>query len=141
MRLSAVHRGLIAAVLAASLASAAAAESRSIVPVITPARPGTECIADPATMRRDHPQMLKHQRDATVHGGIRGAKASLKDCVSCHAGPTTASVASQPADFCVSCHSYAAVKIDCFECHATQPALAVSKTPRNTAAAVAPVKP
>ena len=26
-----------------------------------------------------------------------------------------------PGQFCESCHTYAAVKMDCFECHATVP--------------------
>jgi hypothetical protein len=29
-------------------------------------------------------------------------------------------VAAAPGDFCVSCHTYAAVRIDCFECHASK---------------------
>jgi predicted CXXCH cytochrome family protein len=81
-------------------------------------------------MRRDHMELLKHQRDATVHGGIRGAKASLKECVACHAGATTGSVAQSETNFCVSCHTYAAVKIDCFECHATRPAALAQVKPK-----------
>ena len=103
-------------------ASWAQGGGRTPKPVIEPAKPGTQCVADPATMRREHPAMLKHQRDETVHGGIRGAKASLKACVSCHASAATGSVAAAPTDFCVGCHSYTAVRIDCFECHATKPA-------------------
>lgn len=90
-------------------------------PVIEPAR-GGQCVEDPATMRRDHMKYLQHQRDETVHGGVRGAKYSLKACIACHASQTTQSVAATQSNFCVSCHSFAAVKIDCFECHATQPA-------------------
>jgi predicted CXXCH cytochrome family protein len=104
-----------------SLAASAAGDSRTPRPVIEPARAGTQCIADPATMRRDHPSMLKHQRDLTVHGGIRGAKASLKACIDCHASAATGSVAKADTNFCVSCHQYAAVRIDCFDCHATRP--------------------
>lgn len=96
--------------------------SRTPRPVIEPAKAGTQCIADPATMRREHPRMLEHQRDETVHGGIRGAKASLKACIACHASPATNSVAAAETNFCISCHSYTAVRIDCFECHATKPA-------------------
>lgn len=94
--------------------------SRVPQPVIEPAR-GGQCVEDPAYMRRHHMELLKHQRDDTMHGGIRGAKYSLKTCIGCHASQTTNSVAATPTNFCVSCHSYAAVKIDCFECHATQP--------------------
>lgn len=90
-------------------------------PVIEPAR-GGQCVEDPAFMRRNHMQLLKHQRDETVHGGVRAAKYSLKACIDCHASKATGSVTVANTNFCQSCHSYAAVKIDCFECHASKPA-------------------
>ena len=71
-------------------------------------------------MRREHAQMLKHQRDETTRQGVRGARASLQQCIECHASRTSGSVAARRDDFCVSCHSYAGVKLDCFECHAAQ---------------------
>jgi predicted CXXCH cytochrome family protein len=90
-------------------------------PVIEPAR-GGQCVEDPAFMRRNHMELLKHQRDDTLRGGVRiTAKYSLKACIECHASPASNSVTATQTNFCVSCHSYAAVKIDCFECHATQP--------------------
>ena len=113
---------------------ALAADSRTPKPVIEPARAGTQCIAEPATMRRDHPAMLEHQRDETVRGGIRGAKASLKGCIECHASPATGSVAKTEANFCVSCHSYTAVRIDCFGCHATRPAATAAQLTLPSAA-------
>ena len=106
-----------ALLLAAGLAGAADDGGRTPRPVIERAAGGTSCVADPAVMRRDHMEMLKHQRDETVHGGIRGAKASLKGCIDCHASLATRSVNQAETNFCISCHSYAAVKIDCFECH------------------------
>ncbi|MBL8326923.1 MAG: hypothetical protein JNJ89_18385 [Rubrivivax sp.] len=93
-------------------------------PAIERAIKGERCVEDTALMRRNHMRYLEHQRDATVHGGIRGARHSLKGCVECHASARTGSVAAQPTDFCTSCHAYAAVKIDCFECHASRPAAA-----------------
>jgi hypothetical protein len=117
-------RGLVALMFVACSQPTFAAGGRTPVPTIEPARAGTQCIADPATMRREHPAMLKHQRDDTVHGGIRGARASLKGCIECHASPVSGSVAKVETNFCVSCHAYAAVQIDCFECHATRPASA-----------------
>ncbi len=96
-------------------------------PDVPKARAGTQCVDDPVQMRRHHMEYLKHQRDATVHGGIRGAKYSLKDCVACHATTPSGSVAAAPGDFCVACHQYAAVKIDCFDCHTGKPATAVAK--------------
>ncbi len=106
----------IAAWLALLAAGACAA------PPIERATKGERCVEDTASMRRNHMRFLEHQRDATVHNGIRGAKHSLKGCIDCHASRTTGSVAAAPGDFCVSCHAYAAVKIDCFDCHATKPA-------------------
>ena len=118
---------LFALAVAAWSAPARAGDARMPVPTIEPARAGTSCIADPATMRRDHPSMLKHQRDETVHGGVRGAKASLKGCIDCHASAKTGSAAAAPSDFCQSCHTYAAVRIDCFECHSSRPQAKVAK--------------
>lgn len=89
-------------------------------PVIETAR-GGQCVEDPATMRRDHMKLLKHQRVDTLRSGIRSTKYSLKACVECHASPSTNSVVATETNFCQSCHAYAAVKIDCFECHASQP--------------------
>jgi hypothetical protein len=94
-------------------------------PPVLPKAKGTACIEDVATMRRDHMEMLKHQRDETLRHGIRGGKASLKDCVGCHAadGADGRPVAiNAPGQFCQACHAYAAVSIDCFTCHATRPA-------------------
>jgi hypothetical protein len=124
-----ILRITLGALLAAGLFSAQAGDGRTPLPVIEKAKPSTQCVAAPDVMRRDHPAMLKHQRDYTVRGGVRGAKASLKTCVGCHASPTTASVASEPDGFCVSCHNYAAVKLDCFECHSTKAAQVAVKKP------------
>ena len=95
-------------------------------PAIERATQGTQCVADPVFMRRNHMDLMTHQRVLTVHDGARDGKFSLKQCVACHASRETGSVAAGPNDFCVSCHSYAAVKIDCFECHASKPAGAVA---------------
>ena len=115
-----MQRWFAAIALAACGAAAAADDAgRTPRPLIERATAGTTCVADPAFMRRNHMKLLKHQRDDTVHGGIRGADArySLRACIACHASPATRSVAATGTNFCVSCHSYAAVRIDCFECH------------------------
>ena len=82
---------------------------------------GDKCVRDTDEMRRNHMKMLKHQRDETMRKGIRTTQESLKNCIECHANPKTNSVASSKEDFCMGCHSYAAVKLDCFECHSTKP--------------------
>jgi hypothetical protein len=112
----------LAAVLPAVAQTSAAPSgaSQGLQPLVDKAR-GGECVADPAFMRRNHMQLLKHQRDDTLHGGIRSGKYSLKACVACHASQTSQSVNAGPGDFCQRCHAFAAVKIDCFECHASKP--------------------
>lgn len=120
-------------VLAGATLAALAAEPRTPQPVIERAKAGTTCVADAATMRRTHMDLLKHQRVQTVRQGVRSGAASLKACVECHAGAQTRSVNTAPTDFCVSCHRYAAVQIDCFECHSShagagQTAMAPSTT-------------
>lgn len=109
--------------IASGAAIAAEPAGRTPKPAIEPAKTGTQCVAPPEVMRRDHPAMLKHQRDVTVHRGVRQARDSLQGCVGCHASGATGSVAQAKTDFCSSCHGYAAVTIDCFECHASRPAL------------------
>ena len=93
------------------------------VPVI-PRGQGEACVADTEFMRRNHMTMLRHQRDETMRQGIRSNQYSLRECVACHAvkGPDAVLLTvSSPEHFCRSCHDYAAVKIDCFQCHASRP--------------------
>jgi hypothetical protein len=111
---------LVLSLLAGGVVHAAEA-ARSGFPVIEKARGGA-CVDDPVFMRRNHMKLLRHQRDDTLRGGIRTGKYSLKECVACHASQTTQSVNESAGDFCQSCHRYAAVTIDCFECHASKPA-------------------
>lgn len=87
-----------------------------------------KCVEDTATMRREHPDLLKHQRDRTMHEGIRTKKYSLKECIGCHASTKTGSVLGKQG-FCQSCHDYASVKIDCFSCHASKPKRAAGAKP------------
>jgi len=77
---------------------------------------GDACVAPTGEMRRNHMKFLLHQRDRTVHQGLREPRFSLKQCVDCHADRATGSVLGEKG-FCASCHAYAAVKLDCFECH------------------------
>ncbi|MCX7179964.1 MAG: Hdr-like menaquinol oxidoreductase cytochrome c subunit [Proteobacteria bacterium] len=85
-------------------------------PAIAIANPG-QCVEPAEVMRRSHMDMLKHQRDKTLRQGERGAKYSLNACIECHASKDNDSVLGGKANFCEGCHSYVAVKLDCFECH------------------------
>lgn len=79
---------------------------------------GTQCVAPVDVMRREHMNFLKHQRDETVKDGIRGAKYSLRQCIDCHAVPDPQAGGKRTVrTFCNECHQYAAVRVDCFECH------------------------
>ena len=89
---------------------------RTAKPVIEIANPG-KCVAPPEEMRRNHMEMLKHQRDLTLREGIRGTKVSLNGCIECHASKKTGSVIGGNDNFCQGCHAYAAVKLDCWDCH------------------------
>jgi hypothetical protein len=102
-------------------------------PVIEKAVKGQQCVEDTDYMRKNHMKVLDHHRDKTVIEGIRTKKHSLKECINCHASEKTGSVAKSKDDFCVSCHSYAAVKIDCFECHSTKPQGPMTMHPLNAA--------
>jgi len=113
--------------LALLLPAFAFSSDRVPKPVIDIDKPG-RCVEDTATMRREHPDMLKHQRDLTMHEGIRTRKHSLKECVACHASAKTGSVLGEKG-FCQSCHDYASVRIDCFSCHASKPKLASGAKP------------
>lgn len=87
---------------------------------------GDQCVEDTEFMRKNHMALLKHQRDETVHRGIRTKERSLNGCIECHASRKTGRVVGSDENFCQGCHSYAAVQLDCFECHASKPKSTVS---------------
>ncbi len=91
-----------------------------------PDRNSEVCVEPTDVMRKQHMTFIMHQRDETMHKGIRGvtAKHSLKDCIHCHVEYDDYGKAipvNAPDQFCESCHTYTAVSIDCFGCHRTTP--------------------
>ena len=90
-------------------------------PIVEKALKGEQCVEPTEYMRRNHMKVLDGHRDKTVHEGIRTKQYSLKECINCHASQKTGSVTAAKDNFCVSCHSYASVKIDCFDCHSSKP--------------------
>ena len=112
-----IAAGIVAAVLvAAGFAYAEEKRARGVALPTVKIERGEACVAPTGEMRRDHMKMLLHQRDRTMRQGIRETRFSLKNCVDCHASRATGSVLGKDG-FCSSCHEYAAVSIDCFECH------------------------
>jgi hypothetical protein len=80
---------------------------------------GEKCVEPTDEMRRNHMEKILHQRDETMHRGIRTTQHSLKNCIDCHADPKTHSVLGKDG-FCESCHRYTSVSIDCFSCHSAE---------------------
>jgi hypothetical protein len=113
-RALALALGLLACGLAAGADSSA---GRVAKPVVKIEQPGS-CVEPTAVMRKDHMKFLLHQRDRTLRQGFRETRHSLKNCVECHASSASGSVLGAEG-FCESCHRYASVSIDCFECHAS----------------------
>ncbi|HED13690.1 MAG TPA: Hdr-like menaquinol oxidoreductase cytochrome c subunit [Gammaproteobacteria bacterium] len=94
------------------------------VPDIPLPQDAKQCVQPKSIMRREHFNFLYHQRDETMRRGIRTKRYSLVNCVSCHAQKDAKQQyipINEKGQFCSSCHEYTAVKIDCFECHATVP--------------------
>ena len=126
-------RVLVAMLLAVALQAAAveaqqsspptAAASRTPLPFIAKGK-GDKCVAPTDWMRRNHMKALIHKRDETMYQGDRTPRFSLSECISCHTVPGTDGkpvTVSDPKHFCRGCHDYAAVRVDCFECHASRP--------------------
>jgi len=93
-------------------------------PHIPEAVKGEQCVEETDYMRRNHMDLLMHRRDETMHKGIRTRKHSLQNCLTCHAVKDKQQNIISIKDerhFCRSCHAYAAVKIDCFDCHSSTP--------------------
>jgi hypothetical protein len=108
----------LSGVLPASAAEAGA--SRVPKPVVAISASGG-CVEDTQFMLRNHMELLKHHRDRTVREGVRTTQHSLANCVACHASKETGRVTGSKDAFCESCHRFAAVTLDCFECHADRP--------------------
>ena len=106
-------------VFAVALSGVATAEMPEI-----PRGKGEYCVEPSDVMRKNHMSFLLHQRDDTVLSGVRNQKHSLVGCIDCHVQTNQQGEfipVDAPAQFCEVCHSFASVKLDCFECHATTP--------------------
>lgn len=117
--------------LAATLAAGPQASADDLGPFIAEPK-GEQCVEPTQVMRERHWEFILHQRDETVHEGIRTTRHSLKNCLECHVRADAEGRfprASNPRHFCTSCHIYASVRIDCFECHADRPQAAYSAAP------------
>lgn len=87
------------------------------------AQKATECVESTAYMRASHMELLNLWRDQAVRVGNptyvatsgKQYQISLQNtCLQCH---TAAKETGPDPQFCATCHTNAAVKIDCFSCH------------------------
>jgi len=122
---------VLLAIAGGALAAGDTGIGRRAPRLAVPGDAGGKCVEDTAFMRRNHMELLEHQRDRTVHEGIRTTPHSLANCVACHASKETGRVTGSKDAFCEGCHSYAGVKLDCFECHSDRPkpVMATAVTP------------
>ncbi len=84
----------------------------------------TECVRPVKEMRKNHMKLLLHKRDETMREGVRTKEISLSECIECHVTPKKDGEyprIGEDEHFCSSCHNYAAVNIDCFDCHSDLP--------------------
>jgi len=82
------------------------------------------CVAPTPFMRRNHFELILHQRDITVHQGIRKTDNSLAGCIDCHANKDAHGKfvpVTEENQFCAGCHEYTGVTLDCFSCHSSTP--------------------
>ncbi len=90
----------------------------------------TICVEPVEVMRRQHFDFILDHRDRTVIEGIRTTQYSLNSCIDCHITPNEQGEYarySEDTHFCASCHQFAAVNIDCFQCHSDRPEEAIRK--------------
>lgn len=86
------------------------------------------CVEPTDVMRKKHFEFLLHQRDETLRKGVRTRQHSFEECINCHVPPADSGKVvrvTSKEHFCNSCHTYAGVTIDCFDCHRDTP------TPKN----------
>jgi len=114
---------LFASLLIVFVAAVGGASAGSLYPEV-PKAVGAAHPEGNAFMRINHMKLLRHDRDETMRLGNRDTQYSLKECVACHAvvGPDALPISvKEEGHFCRSCHEYAAVKVDCFQCHNSKP--------------------
>lgn len=104
---AALALGLLAPALAIAAGSGEEPERGDLYPEVSVAK-GDECVRDTAFMRRNHMDLLRHERAEVVREGVRGGDFTLEKCQECHVNRDSS---------CDSCHRYAAVRPDCWSCH------------------------
>jgi predicted CXXCH cytochrome family protein len=111
------------ALLTALLGGAAVATAGSFLPEV-PKATGEIHPEGNDFWRKNHMDLMRHDRDLTMRQGERDVQASLGACFDCHSVKNETGDYLTVADerhFCRSCHDFAAVRVDCFMCHRSTP--------------------
>ncbi|MDH5471600.1 MAG: hypothetical protein OEY87_00780 [Gammaproteobacteria bacterium] len=121
-----MHKSLLmvigSALLALSTAVYADGDKASFMPDIPePKDESLKCVQPEDEMKKNHMEYILHQRDKTLREGVRTKQYSLKECINCHVEKNSTARFGDDKHFCSSCHNYAGVTIDCFQCHADRP--------------------
>lgn len=130
MRQFAKHLVVLVGLFALPMMSNAGDLGPAVPKAKTKASAKTECVEPVGVMRKDHMEFLKHKRDETMREGVRTKTHSLVECIDCHVTPNDNGVYARIGEdghFCSSCHNYAAVNVDCFDCHSDLPEGASNK--------------
>ena len=119
-----MRRGLVFLGLSLALAAPVAAQEVSGLGPVIPKATGEAHPEGNSVMRRRHMEMMRHDRDLTMHDGEREIEASLSKCFDCHSVKDEAGdyvTYESEKHFCRTCHDFVAVKVDCFMCHRSTP--------------------
>ena len=110
-----------------SFSNTIVADDSGLYPKVTISKAqGDECVRPKDEIRKIHPDLLKHDRIDTMRHGVRtmadgktALEGSLKGCINCHAIKENNKYVriDNEKHFCSSCHIYAGVSFDCFQCH------------------------
>ena len=127
---------LIYVLIGFSLLSTSALAETPFPTIHEPSDESKKCIHPEDEMRRNHMNYILHERDETMHEGIRGEPEGLANCIDCHVEPDDkgeiAGIDSKE-HFCNGCHQYASVQIDCFQCHADRPQKYIKRSSHTSA--------
>ncbi|VAW63532.1 hypothetical protein MNBD_GAMMA09-849 [hydrothermal vent metagenome] len=105
-----------------SFADEDSSEELSFAPEVPhPTNGTTECVRPEDDMKANHMKYILHQRDETMHKGIRTDTFALHECINCHVEKNSKARFGDSEHFCSSCHNYVGVSIDCFQCHNDRP--------------------
>ncbi len=107
------------------VATPLAAQERSALWPDVPTATGTPHPEGNEYWRRNHMELMRHDRDLTLRQGTRDIGASLNGCFDCHTTKDASGIVltyQSEKHFCRACHDFVAVKVDCFMCHRSTPA-------------------